>query len=99
MHHLKSLALAAALASVATQSLAGGFAPVVVDPEPVVVVEPEAPRSTWGILLPLLLLGALVVIATQDDDDEDEEEECSPPDADPQEPGCQVDIIIDTSGE
>ena len=36
MHHLKSLALAAALASVATQSLAGGFAPIVVDPEPVV---------------------------------------------------------------
>jgi hypothetical protein len=70
MHHLKSLALAAALASVATQSLAGGFAPVVVDPEPVVVVEPEAPRSTFGILLPLLLLGALVVIATQDDDDD-----------------------------
>ena len=75
MHHLKSLALAAALASVATQSLAGGFAPVVVDPAPVVVVEPEAPRSTFGILLPLLLLGALVLIATQDDDEECDEDE------------------------
>lgn len=53
-------------------ALAGGFAPVVVAPDPVVVVEPEAPRSTWGLLVPLLLLGALVVIATRDDDDEEE---------------------------
>ena len=56
---LRSLpALVAALALVlpATPSLAGGFAPVMVAPEPVVVVEPDAPRSTWGILLPLLLL-------------------------------------------
>lgn len=74
MNHLKSLALAAALAAAGSQAFAGGFAPVVVDPEPVVVVEPEAPRSTWGILLPLLLVGALVAVAVANDDDDEEEE-------------------------
>jgi hypothetical protein len=73
MRQLKSLALAAAIAAVGSQALAGGFSPVVVDPEPVVVVEPEAPRSTFGILLPLLLLGGLVAIAVASDDDDDEE--------------------------
>jgi hypothetical protein len=73
MRHLKSLALAAAIAAVGSQAIAGGFAPVTVDPEPVVVVEPEAPRSTFGILLPLLLLGGLVAIAVASDDDDDEE--------------------------
>lgn len=75
MKHLKSLALAAALAAAGSQALAGGFAPVVAEPAPVVVVEPEAPRSTWGILLPLLLVGALVAVAVANDDDDDEEEE------------------------
>ncbi len=71
MRHLKSLALATALVAAGTQAFAGGFAPVVdVAPvEPVVVVEPEAPRSTFGILLPLALLGGLVALAVASDDD------------------------------
>ena len=73
MTHLKTLALAAAMAAVGTNAIAGGFAPVTVDPEPVVVVEPEQPRSTFGILLPLLLLGGLVAVAVASDDDDDED--------------------------
>ena len=60
MRLFKSLALAAAVATVAGQAIAGGFAPVVPAPEPVVVVEPTAPRSSFGIILPLVLLGGLV---------------------------------------
>ena len=64
--------LAASVATVlAGQAFAGGFAPVVVDPEPVVVVEPEAPRSTFGILLPLALLGGLVALAVANEDDDE----------------------------
>ena len=33
------------------------------------IVEPEAPRSTFGILLPLALLGGLVALAVASDDD------------------------------
>lgn len=74
MRLTKSLVAAAVAALMATQAVAGGFAPVVVAPEPVVVVEPEAPRSTFGILLPLLLLGGLVALAVAaDDEDEDGE--------------------------
>jgi hypothetical protein len=65
MPQLKSLALAAALIAAATPTLAGGFAPAVVEPDPVVVVEPTATRSVWGLLLPLLLLGAVAAVATQ----------------------------------
>jgi hypothetical protein len=71
MKQLKTFVLAATLAAVGTQTFAGGFAPVTVDPEPVVVVEPEAPRSTFGILLPLLLLGGLVALAVASDDDDE----------------------------
>ena len=69
MTFLKSLTIAAALTAAGTQAFAGGFAPVVVDPEPVVVVEPEPQRSTFGILLPLALLGGLVALAVASDDD------------------------------
>lgn len=74
MRHLKSFALAAALAAAAGQAVAGGFAPVVVEPAPVApvtVVEPEAPRSTFGILLPLALLGGLIALAVAAEDDDD----------------------------
>jgi hypothetical protein len=74
MRHLKSLALAAALAAAASQAVAGGFAPVVTEPvpvAPVVVTEPEAPRSTFGILLPLALLGGLVALAVAADEDDE----------------------------
>ncbi len=79
MTYLKSLVLAAAAATLASQAVAGGFAPVVVDQAPVApvtVVEPTAPRSTFGILLPLALLGGLVALAVaSDDDDETEDDE------------------------
>lgn len=74
MRLTKTLLAAAAVAATATQAFAGGFAPVVVDPEPIVVVEPEAPRSTFGILLPLLLLGGLVAVAVANDDDDEADE-------------------------
>ena len=74
MRHLKSLALAAAMAAAASQAVAGGFAPVVAEPAPVapvVIAEPEAPRSTFGILLPLALLGGLVALAVAAEDDDE----------------------------
>ncbi len=74
MRILKSLALAAAAATVAGQAVAGGFATEVVEP-PVVVVEPEAPRSTWGIILPIVLLGGLIALAVANEDDESPEGE------------------------
>ena len=62
--------LAAALAASALSSpaLAGGFAPAVSQPDSVVVVEPTAPRSSWGIILPLLLLGGVIAAASGGDD-------------------------------
>ncbi|TNC71796.1 hypothetical protein [Rubellimicrobium roseum] len=82
MKNLKVLALSAAVAAtVAGQAVAGGFAPVVAEPTPVapeVIVEPEAPRSTFGLLLPLALLGGLVAIAVASDDDEGDSSPVSP---------------------
>ena len=69
----KTLLAASVAAVLASQAVAGGFAPVVVDPEPVVVVEDEAPRSTFGILLPLALLGGLVALAVASDDESEDE--------------------------
>ena len=74
MRLFKSLALAAAVATVAGQAVAGGFAPVVPAPEPVVVVEPTAPRSSFGIILPLVLLGGLVALAIASEDDDSDTE-------------------------
>ena len=73
MRHLKSLAIAAALAAAAGQAVAGGFAPVVdVAPvTPVEIVEPTPQRSTFGILLPLALLGGLVALAVAGEDDDE----------------------------
>ena len=71
MNCLKSLAIAAALTAAGTQAFAGGFAPVVdVAPvTPVEIVEPQPQRSTFGILLPLALLGGLVALAVASNDD------------------------------
>lgn len=73
MRLTKVLLTASIAAVMASQAFAGGFAPVVdVAPvEPVVVVEPEAPRSTFGILLPLALLGGLVALAVASEDDDE----------------------------
>ena len=69
---LTKFALAAVLgATLASQAVAGGFAPVVVESEPTVVLEPTAPRSTLGILLPLALLGGLVALAVAAEDDDE----------------------------
>jgi hypothetical protein len=70
MRHLKPLALIAALAAASTSAFAGGFAPVIVEPvEPVVVVEPDQPRSTFGFLLPIGLAAGLVALAIAAEDD------------------------------
>lgn len=70
MRLLKSLVLASSAALLAGQAVAGGFATEVVEP-PVVVVEPEPARSTFGIILPIALLGGLIALAviSQDDDE------------------------------
>jgi hypothetical protein len=75
MRLTKALLASAVAATLASQAVAGGFAPVVVAPEPVVVVEPEAPRSTFGILLPLALAGGLIALAIASEDDSTDEDE------------------------
>ncbi len=75
MRLVKSLVPAVLVAAMATPSLAGGFAPVVVEP---VVVIPEpvmAPRSSFGIILPLVLLAGLIGLAVSSGDDDDDDED------------------------
>ncbi len=74
MRLTKTLLAASVAVTLAGQAFAGGFAPVVAEPvpvAPVVVTEPEAPRSTFGILLPLALLGGLVALAVAAEDDDE----------------------------
>ena len=71
MRLTNALLAAAVPATMAGQAVPGAFAPVVAEPEPVVVVEPEARRSTFGILLPLALLGGLVALAVASEDDDE----------------------------
>jgi hypothetical protein len=71
MRLTKTLTAAALASLVAGSAIAGGFAQEVVE-APVVVVEPEAETSTWGIILPLAALGLLVALAASSDDGEDE---------------------------
>jgi len=74
MRLTKSIALAVALTATAGSAFAGGFAPIVPSPEPIVVIEPVMPRSTFGLILPLALLGGLVALAVasgNDDEDDD----------------------------
>lgn len=74
MRAFRSFALIAVLAGLSGPVLAGGFAAPMVE-GPVVLVEPDAPRSTWGVILPLALLGGLIALAvansSNDDDDPD----------------------------
>jgi hypothetical protein len=71
MRLTKTLTAAALASLVAGSAIAGGFAQEVVE-APVVVVEPEAETSSWGIILPLAALGLLVALAASSDDSEEE---------------------------
>lgn len=66
MRLTKTLASAALAAVVGTSAMAGGFAAEVVE-APVVIVEPEASPSTWGIVIPLVAVAALIALASSDD--------------------------------
>ncbi len=72
MRLTKSLTAAALASLVAGSAIAGGFAQEVVE-APVVVVEPVAETSSWGIILPLAALGLLVALAVSSDDGDEEE--------------------------
>ncbi len=77
MRLIKSLTIAAVAATMAGQAVAGGFSAAVVEP---VVVIPEpvmAPRSSYGIILPLVLLAGLIGLAVSSGDDDDDEDETS----------------------
>jgi len=67
MRITKTLTAAAVATLVAGTAMAGGFAQEVVE-APVVVVEPVAETSTWGIILPLAALGLLVALAASSED-------------------------------
>ena len=67
MRLTKTLTAAALASLVAGSAIAGGFAQEVVE-APVVVVEPVAETSSWGIVLPLAALGLLVALAVSSDD-------------------------------
>lgn len=71
MRLTKTLTAAAVATLVAGSAMAGGFAQEVVE-APVVVVEPVAETSSWGIILPLAALGLLVALAVSSDDSSDE---------------------------
>ena len=71
MRLTKTLTAAALASLVAGSAIAGGFAQEVVE-APVVVVEPEAETSSWGIILPLAALGLRVALAASSDDSEEE---------------------------
>lgn len=77
MRCFKHLALTAAFVAASAPAFAGGFAPVIVSPapaEPVVIVEPDTPRSTFGFLLPLGLAAGLVALAIAADEESPEED-------------------------
>lgn len=68
MRITKILTAAALATLVAGSAIAGGFAQEIVE-APVVVVEPEVQRSSWGIILPLAALALLVGLASGSDDE------------------------------
>ena len=73
MRLTKTLTAAALASLVAGSAFAGGFSPEVVEP-PVIVPEPEAETSSWGIILPLAALGALVALAVSSDNSDETSE-------------------------
>ncbi len=66
MRLTKTLVAAALIAStVGGAAFAGGFAAEVIE-APVVIVEPPAPRSSWGIILPIAAVVLLIALASGD---------------------------------
>ena len=65
----KIIAAAAMVSLFAGSAMAGGFAEEVVE-APVVVVEPEAATSSWGIVIPLVALALLVALASSSEDED-----------------------------
>ena len=63
MRITKTLTAAALATLVAGSAIAGGFAQEIVE-APIVIVEPEVARSSWGIILPLAALALLVGLAS-----------------------------------
>jgi hypothetical protein len=74
---LKSLALVAALTAASTPAPRRRLRPgsSTFRPSPTVIVEPDQPRSTLGILLPLALAGGLIALAIASEDDSTDEDE------------------------
>jgi hypothetical protein len=68
MRITKTLIAAALSALVAGSAIAGGFAQPIEQP-PVVIVDSEVQRSSWGIILPLAALALLVGLASGSDDE------------------------------
>jgi len=62
MRLTKTIAAAAVAATVGGTAIAGGFAPAVIE-QPVVIVEPIAQRSSWGIILPIAAVALLIALA------------------------------------
>ncbi len=69
MRITKTLTAAALATLVAGSAIAGGFAQEIVE-APVVIVEPEVARSSWGIILPLAALALLVGLASSSSSDD-----------------------------
>jgi hypothetical protein len=64
MNLTKTLAVAAiATTALASTAVAGGLAVEVVEPAVVVVDEPAATRSSWGIILPIAAVALLIALA------------------------------------
>jgi hypothetical protein len=74
MRLTKTLTAAAVASLVAGSAIAGGFAQEV-EQAPLVVVDPVAETSSWGIVLPLAALGLLVALAVSSDNSDDESTE------------------------
>ncbi len=62
MRLTKTLAVSATALMIGTSAIAGGFAEEIVE-APVVIVEPEETRSSWGIIVPVVAIAALVALA------------------------------------
>ena len=60
-------AAAIACAALTTTATAGGLAVTVI--EPTEVIEVTQPRSSWGIILPILAVAILIALASGGDDD------------------------------